>query len=136
MLTKPCPRAGRIGCLGTITERDKNTLARRRTCSLSCAMHARRERGFQPVRSRDAYVEMGRKGGRVTGGKSHKAALRRAIQQMQPYIPKRLLTELTREQVALGLTLIARAVRVGYKQGLSAKAARESYARRKQGKAA
>jgi hypothetical protein len=99
-------------------------------------MHARRERGFQVTLPREVYAAIGKKGGQVNGARSHRAALRRAITQMQPYIPSRLLTELTREQVALGLALIARAVRLGYKQGLGAKGARQSYARRKQREAA
>lgn len=119
MVSKPCPRAGRDGCRGTIVARDKWRLNLQKTCSKSCAWHARVEAGWIPNRglTREHQVRGARIGGRRSGDRRHKVALARAVEECADLIPKEFERELSARGVALVKVLLGKAFRIGYSLG-------------------
>jgi hypothetical protein len=120
-LTKPCARAAR-GCAGIIEAPGPKTLAKRDFCSVSCAVRARLEAGWQPDRSftLEQRRRGGKRGGKLAGLRRRRQALVGAVAKLRKFLTPEFLDGLSAEQEARVRVLLARAYRVGHRRGYRA----------------
>lgn len=136
-VTKPCPRAGQNGCIGTVTARDVGQLAKRQFCSLSCSAFARVARGIKaPKQSHDFYVAQGAKGGTTSGRNRRKAAALSVAADMKALMPKDMALRLSDADYRRVLALLVRACLHGHELGRHAEWMRQRDERTQKGAAA
>lgn len=138
MLTKPCARSLSHACPGLITAKGPKGLARRTWCSVSCAIQARLDAGWQPhaTLTPENRSKGGVQGGKIAGLHRRKHVMQQAAKHLERHLTPDLLEALSVPQAARIKVLLARAYRVGHRTGYRAGYAAKTYRARVSRKAA